>query len=85
MARIYAGILGALALSTSLVDGLVHGREPQEVLLVAWMSLLAFSVIGCGAGWIAGRIVRELVEAAVAAEVGGHASEDPRPVDAPSD
>ncbi|HID76891.1 MAG TPA: hypothetical protein EYP56_12955 [Planctomycetaceae bacterium] len=77
MARTYAGILGSLALATSLVDGLVHHREADGVLLAAWLSLWAFAGLGCVAGWVAARGVEESVGAAVAAELSERGSAGP--------
>ena len=66
MARIYAGILGPLALLTSLATGLIHARGTDAVLLAAWCSLLVFAVVGYVVGGIAGRIVDESVHASIA-------------------
>lgn len=69
MARTYAGILGPLALLTSLARGLIHATETDSVLLTAWCSLLVFAGVGCVMGWIAGHIVRESVGATIKAEL----------------
>jgi hypothetical protein len=74
VARIYAGILGPLALAASLADGVLHRRHPDSVLFAAWVSLLVFSAVGYVAGWIAGRIVQESVGAVISAELAEHAS-----------
>jgi len=63
VARTYAGILGLLALLTSLAHGFIHARETDAVLLGAWCSLLVFAAVGYVVGWIAGRIVDESVSA----------------------
>jgi hypothetical protein len=70
----YAGILGTLALATSLVDGLVHARDPNAILFASWVSLLVFCTLGCVAGGIAGRMVQESVGAAISAELAQHPS-----------
>jgi hypothetical protein len=76
VARVYAGILGPLALATSLADGLVHGRHPEAVLFTAWVSLLVFSAVGYVAGWIAEKTVGESVGSVVSAELIQRASVD---------
>jgi hypothetical protein len=69
VARVYAGILGPLALLTTLADGYLHARDPLGVLFVAWLSLIAFAAIGGIAGWLAERIVDESVASVVRAEL----------------
>ena len=76
MARIYAGILGALALLTSLAHGLIHARQTEAVLFAAWCSLLVFAAVGFVVGWIAGRIVQESVTAGIRAELAAEATTD---------
>ena len=68
MARAYAGILGPVALLTSLAHGWIHGREVEVILLVAWSSLLVFSAAGGLIGWIAQRTVDEAVRVRIANE-----------------
>lgn len=68
MARIYAGILGPLALLTSLAHGALHRRSQDAILETAWVSLVVFAVLGLGIGWIAQRVVDEEVRSRIAAE-----------------
>jgi len=63
MARTYAGILGTLALLTSLAHSFIHACETDAMLFAAWSSLLVFAGVGCVVGWIAGRTVEESVGA----------------------
>lgn len=74
MARIYAGILGPLAMLTALADGLLHARDLMTVVWVAWGSLWAFAAAGFVIGWIGQRIISESVEATLRAEVAEHES-----------
>ena len=69
MARIYAGILGPLALLTSLARGSIHAQRIETILLTGWVSLLAFASLGYVVGWIAERIVEDAVRMQVAAEL----------------
>lgn len=69
MARIYAGILGPLALLTSLVHGLIHARQTEAILFAAWCSLIVFAAVGYLVGWIAGRTVEASVAAGIRAEL----------------
>jgi hypothetical protein len=79
VARTYAGILGPLALVTSLARGSIHATDPQTMLFGAWCSLLMFAAAGWVIGWIAGRVVQESVGATIRAELAqeqtGEASE----------
>lgn len=74
MARIYAGILGPLALLTSLARGVVHAWPTERTLLVAWTSLIAFAGLGAVIGWTAQRIVDEEVRGRIAADSSAEAS-----------
>jgi len=65
VARIYAGILGIVALLTSLAEGMVHTKPTEAILFGAWCSLLVFAAIGYVVGGIAGRIVEEAVAFAI--------------------
>jgi hypothetical protein len=69
VARTYAGILGPLALVTSLAHGSIHAMEAQAILLAAWSSLLVFAAVGGIVGWVAGSIVEESVAATIRAEL----------------
>lgn len=69
MARLYAGILGPLAMATMTASGLIHGRTSDSVAWAAWIVLLAFSAIGYVLGWIANRTVEESVQAAIASRL----------------
>ena len=69
MARQYAAILGPLALLVSLLRGLAAGGGGEATLWTAWLSLLAFSVIGAVIGWLAERIVRDSVSSQILSEL----------------
>ncbi len=69
MARQYAGILGLLALMVSLLRGLLAGGGSEATLWTAWLSLLAFTVLGGVIGWLAERIVREAVSSRILSEL----------------
>lgn len=69
MARIYAGILGLVAMLTALALGAYHGEATTTILFSAWLSLLGFSAVGYVTGTIAGTIVRESVHARIALEL----------------
>jgi len=71
VARIYAGILGPLALLTSLARGALHAWSDETTLLVAWNSLLVFAALGAGIGWLAERILEEEGRARMAVGASG--------------
>jgi len=77
VARQYAGILGLLALMVSLVRGLIAGGASEATLLTAWLSLLAFTVIGAMLGWLAERIVRDSVSSRIESELQEHKPKSP--------
>lgn len=69
MARIYAGILGPLALLTTIVHGMLHARQEDAILLTGWANLLVFAVIGAVIGWIAENAIEESVSTAVSRQL----------------
>lgn len=69
MAHVYAGILGLLALVTSLADGVIHARQVDAILFDAWCGLLLFAALGYVIGSIAGRVVEESVSERISAEL----------------
>jgi hypothetical protein len=68
VARIYAGILGPLALLISLARGAIHAWDAETTVLYAWISLWGFAALGAVLGWLAGRIVDEEVRTRISAE-----------------
>ena len=74
MARIYAGILGPLALLTSFAHGAVHSRQCESMLLSGWLSLLSFAMVGGVLGWLAERTVKDSVRSQVEAELAAEAN-----------
>lgn len=76
MAPIYAGILGLVALVTSLAHGMIHRADPVSMLLAAWLSLLVFTALGYAIGWVAARTVEESVQAEILAELEAAAGND---------
>jgi hypothetical protein len=69
VARIYAGILGPLAMLTAVARGVFHGEGTETVLWSAWGWLLGLAVVGWAVGWIAERTIEESVISRVAAEL----------------
>lgn len=61
MGRAYAGILGVLAFSTTVLRGAISGSSPPDTLLSATIVLFAFAGIGLLAGWVAETTVEEAV------------------------
>jgi hypothetical protein len=59
--RTYAGILGPLALTVLLLQGLIAGAGTVTTVLHAWLGLLAFAILG----YVTGRIANALVEESV--------------------
>ena len=79
MAHLYAGILGLLAFLTSVVRGMIHDSAVGSVLWLAWLSLLAFGVIGYVVGWLAERIVEDSVRGRILAELAAEESAETSP------
>jgi len=82
VARTYAGILGLVALLTSLARGFIHAHQTDAILLGAWQSLLVFAAVGYVAGWIAGRIVEESVNSTIQDELAREQPDEKSPATA---
>jgi hypothetical protein len=76
LGRIYAGILGPLALAAVLLRDLLHGGSIEASLLAAVLVLPVFAAIGYAAGGLAGWIVEQSVRGQFAARLAPRASED---------
>lgn len=61
MARTYAGILGLTACATLLLRGLLQGSGVEATIGSAVGGMFALALIGCVAGALAERFVRESV------------------------
>jgi hypothetical protein len=73
----YAGILGPLALLVSLAHGAIHAHRCESMLLVGWLSLVAFAVVGGVLGWLAERAVEDSVRSQVEAELAAETNTPP--------
>jgi hypothetical protein len=62
MARAYAGILAAVALSLAITRGLVLGLMPNEILTQCLLFFFVFAIVGYCIGFIAERVVTESLE-----------------------
>ncbi len=79
MGRLYAGILGPLAFLVCLARGAVHAWPTETILLEAWLGLLVFSLLGCTAGWLAGRIVDDEARERISRELEAREGAAPKP------
>jgi hypothetical protein len=62
MARAYAGVLAAVAISLAITRGLVLGMLPQEILVQCLWFFFVFAIIGFAIGAIAEKVVTESLE-----------------------
>jgi hypothetical protein len=69
LGRIYAGVLGPLAMLTMLARGLLAGGGGDTTLYAAWLGLLAFSAIGYVVGCAAGRAIEDSIRLQVETEL----------------
>jgi hypothetical protein len=56
---------------------LLAGGASEATLWTAWLSLLAFSVIGAVIGWLAERIIRDSVSSQILSELQEQKSKSP--------
>lgn len=73
----YAGILGLTGFATTALRGLTRGEE-GSVLFAAWVSLIAFAVVGYVIGAIAEWTVRQSVAQRIMRELDSRPTEDSR-------
>jgi hypothetical protein len=79
VARLFAGILGPLAMLTITTSGLIHGRTSHTVAWAAWIALIVFAAIGYVIGWIANRTVEDSVQTAISAHLQGESEPNAAP------
>ncbi len=61
MGRIYAGILGPLAMIVALIRGISIDGDPTTILLTALINLFVFAAIGFCFGTIAERTLNQAI------------------------
>jgi hypothetical protein len=71
MARVYAGIMGSLAMTVVICRGLVAAGGVEGTLTSAVLSLIVFAVVGAAIGYIAQTTVDEAVRQKLEAELAG--------------
>ena len=54
--------LGITAMIVTILLGIVQANEAKDTLFLACKTFLGYTIIGCFAGWIAERCVRDSVE-----------------------
>ncbi len=69
MGRTYAGILGALAMSVTLVRGVAAGGGTEETLVHALAGMIVFSLLGLVIGVVGDWMIADAVYAEVQREV----------------
>lgn len=62
MARAYSGVLGAIAVSFSIVRGLLNGSLPDDILKQCLVMFPLFAAVGFLIGYTAQKTIRESVE-----------------------
>ena len=76
MARIYAGILGLLALATTVARGLLHGGSLTAALWTGCGWMVVFAGVGAIVGQIAQRTIEEAVAGKLLAEMADREAAD---------
>ena len=72
MGRSFAGVLGPIAFAILVFRGLIAGAGAEGTLLAATAGMVAFSAFGYIAGRVAEAVIRDAVQARVAAEITAH-------------
>lgn len=62
MARAYAGVLGAIAMSLWIIRGIALGMLPHEILSQCPQVFVCFAVVGYGIGFAGDKTVSDSVE-----------------------
>ena len=62
LGRLFAACLGTIALSTSILLGLIGEDSPESILIQSLKMTVVFATIGLGIGQVADSVVRHSVE-----------------------
>jgi len=62
LGRLFAACLGTIALSTSILLGLMNDDSPESILIQSLKMTVVFATIGLGIGQVADTAVRHSVE-----------------------
>ena len=65
MGPTYAGILGFIAFTATVVRGVLHGGGLEAVMLRATLTMAVFAIMG----FIAGRLAEQMVDASVRSQI----------------
>jgi len=79
VARIYAGILGPLAMLTAMLRGVLTGGQIESVMFTAFVSLWVFAVAGYIIGWIAEQTIEQAVHDRITRDLGDRETSDSQP------
>jgi hypothetical protein len=72
MSRLYAGILGSLAMSVAICRGWLETAGVERTLTTATFALVAFAVVGAVLGLIAESTIDESVRAKLERQLNDH-------------
>ena len=62
LGRLFASCLGCIALSATIILGLLSGETPESTLTQSLISTVVYATIGLGIGKVADSVVRQSVE-----------------------
>ncbi len=62
LGRLFAAFVGISAMCLVIILGLIHGREPGDILVLACQTFIFYAVFGFFIGWIAEKCVQDSVE-----------------------
>ena len=62
LGRLFAASLGSIALSTTIILGLMNADATESILTHSLISTVVFATVGLGIGQIADSVVRQSVE-----------------------
>ena len=62
LGRLFAACFGCIALSTTILLGLMGSETPESILTHSLMATVVFATIGLGIGQVADSVVRQSVE-----------------------
>ena len=62
LGRLFAACLGSIALSATIILGLMSGETPESILVQSLIATVVYATIGLGIGQVADSVVRQSVE-----------------------
>lgn len=79
MPRSFAAALALIAFVTVIVRGTIRGAQAESIVFYAWLSLIAFAIVGYIVGTIAGSLIDHAAQARVVKQLAADPTSESQP------